>query len=149
MKKVIQYSTLIILTGFVSFTSCKKGYISHTIQPPHTPATAIDTLKGKEFIFSDLKWTLAGPGAVAEEEIWISLGKRPDLFNGAFRPMEVSIKLNTSTEWISAPNFYLPGVTSNRGYVYVIMYNTEFYVNSYPINFQLLGRTASLRIKFL
>jgi len=157
MKKIRQYSILIMLTGSVSFTSCKKeksatSFVSsiHTPQyPPLSPQLGTDTLNGKEFLFNDLAWVHAGPGAIAEEEVWVGVENRPDLFNNPLRSMEVSIKSDTSAVWITVPKWNWPTIPANSGYVHVIMYNSSFYVESYPLNIQLIGTRVSLKIKFL
>lgn len=152
MKQIIQYSVLILLTGCVGFVGCKKEEFTTPFgvtSPPSPPSTPTDTLSGKEFLFEDLQWVHAGPGGVAEEEIWIAVENRPELFNNPSRQMEVSIKFDTSSAWINVPRWNWPVVPANPGYLYIIMYNSSFYVESYPLNFQLIGRKASLKIKFL
>lgn len=149
MKKIIQYSVFISLTACVSFVACKKEEHASPFGVTSPPAKPTETLSGKEFIFEDLPWILAGPGAVADEEIWIGVENRPDLFNNNLRSMEVSIKFDTSSAWINVPRWNWPVVPANPGYLYIIMYNSSFYVESYPLNSQLIGRKASLKIKFL
>jgi len=108
-----------------------------------------DSLTGKEFIFNNLEWTHAGPGAIAEEEIWIGVGNRPDLFRDPQRPLEVSVKFDTSSVWLNIPKWDGTITPSSIGFVHLIMYQNSFYVESYPMNFLLVDRKATLKIKFL
>lgn len=98
--------------------------------------------------FENLLWTHAGPGAIADEEIWIGIEERPDLFNGQLKISEVKLKFDTSSSWLDIPKWDGTLTPPVNGYAYVIMYANSFYVESYPMNFQLIGRTASLKIKF-
>lgn len=149
MKRITRYSVFISLTACVSIVACKKEELASPFDVTSPTSISTDTLKGKEFIFEDLPWILAGPGGIADEEIWVGVEKRPDLFNNNLRPMEVSIKFDTSSAWINVPRWNWPAVPANHGYLYIIMYNSSFYVESYPLNFQLIGRKASLKIKLL
>ena len=140
----------------ISLSSCKKEKtsISKTVSPPvvvDSKGTTLitDTLKGKEFIFNDLIWTHAGPGAIAEEEIWIGVENRPDLFSNKQRQMEVAVKFDSSFVWLSIPKWDSTITPSGIGFVHLTMYENSFYVESYPMNFLLIGRKASLKIKFL
>ena len=137
------------------FAECKKEIVP--IRPPHDPKPVMnnstivkaDTLSGKEFIFNNLKWTHAGPGAIAEEEIWIGVETRPDLFWNTQRPMEVAVKFDTSSAWLNIPKWDGTITPSSVGFVHLIMHANSFYVESYPMNFSLIDRQASLKIKFL
>ncbi len=150
MIPVLKISTLLLsMTCLVVFGSCKKEkYVySFVITPP--PPPPVDTLKGKEFKFEDLPWVLAGPGPVADEEIWIGVENRTDLFSRP-RPVEVSIKFDTTAVWLTIPKWNSPAVPANNGFLYVMdTFYSSFYVESYPLSFQLIGRKASVKIRFL
>jgi hypothetical protein len=143
----------LIITVFV--VACSREIVVRPTpdqrRPDITDSTSVklDTLTGKEFIFQDLKWTHAGPGAIAEEEIWIGIENRPDLFNNPQRPMEVAVKFDTSSSWLNIPKWDGATTPSSIGFVHLIMYGNSFYVESYPTNFLLIGRNASLKIKFI
>ena len=137
------------------FVACNKEAILLTSTREQKPVVKdtstikADTLTGKEFIFNDLTWTHAGPGGIAEEEIWIGVENRPYLFHDPGRPMEVPVRFDTSSVWTNIPKSNGITTPSAIGFVHLIMYSNSFYVESYPMNFQLIGRKATLKIKFL
>lgn len=157
MKNILKIIPSILILMIV--VACKKEPVfttsiktSNNELKPIVKGTGVviaDTLKGKEFVFNDLKWTHAGEGAIAEEEIWIGVEDRPDLFSDPQRPLEVSVKFDTASTWSNVPRWDGTLVPSTVGFVHVIMYGNSFYVESYPINFMLINRKASLKIKFL
>lgn len=143
-------STFIAITIFL--VACRKEIVrakTNIGESVKSESVKSDTLTGKEFIFQDLKWIHAGQGAIAEEEIWIGVENRPDLFSNSQRPMEVAVKFDTSSLWSNIPKWDGKTTPSNIGFVHLIMYANSFYVESCPMNFLLIGRKASLKIKFI
>lgn len=156
MKKYLKIvtSVLVIIVSTL-FADCKKESIPirlpHESKPVMKDSNIVkaDMLSGKEFIFNNLKWTHAGPGGIAEEEIWIGVENRPDLFGNTQKTMQVAVKFDTSSAWLNIPKWDGTIIPSSVGFVHLIMYANSFYVESYPMNFSLTGRQASLKIKFL
>ena len=142
-----------ILIACMGLISCQKEKLldspRNTVLSSPPLLFPQDTLKGREFIFENLSWVHAGPGAIGEEEIWIGVENRPDLFSNPQRQMEVAVKFDTSTVWLNIPKWNGTLVPSSIGFVHLIMYASSFYVESHPMNFRLQGRKASLKIKFL
>lgn len=156
MKNILTAIPIILILLFV--VACKKEPESISpikrskteLQPGGNPFfVKADTLTGKEFMFTDLKWTHAGQGAITEEEIWIGVENRPDLFGDSQRPLEVAVKFDTASAWLPIPKWDGTLVPSGVGFVHLIMYGNSFYIESFPMNFSLINRKASLKIKFL
>ena len=134
----------------IAITSCHKaqentnGYVA----PP--PLTVIDTLRGKEFIFSDLTWDywLDSFG-----EVYIDIENRALFRND--RLVEVSVKSVTDSTWVAAHRYnldlyfgYYVGYlfSIERGHLYVLPFPYIYRISG---NTQLAGSKASLKVKFL
>ena len=154
MKSTRKFAAFILLTGIIFFASCSKdspvNNTSYNNPPPPPlppPSLPTDSLKGREFIFSDLIWEYDYDGAA---NLYIGVENRPDLFSSD-RPVEVSLKPIGDTMWIAAEKFHYPNAP---GYVYSIYSKSLFVFPSPHIfpwsgNTQLAGTKVSLKVKFL
>ncbi len=154
MKPIPKLAAVFLFVSIVDFISCKKEFSVSTLvtQPPPPPPPPLpplppDSLKGREFIFSDLIWEYDYDGAA---NLYIGVENRPDLFSSD-RPVEVSLKPSGNTMWIAVQKFHYP---NSADYVYSISSNSLFVFPSPHIfpssgNTQLAGTKVSLKVKFL
>lgn len=149
MKTKLKIATCIVIP--ILLLSCSKEQVA----APGASVTPIrpqpiDTLGGKEFIFSDLTWNYWLDDF---NELYTSVVNRPDLFNK--RPpneIYVYVKSVTDTGWVAAQLFNISSLSN--GYAYNV-YLGSLYVFPYPLIFpgspgiQQEGSKVVLKIKFL
>ena len=148
MKPILKYSLLVLVIGNVLFLSCSKDSQSPLSTSTLTPPQAIDTLSGKEFIFSELIWDYRRDDF---NELY-TMVNRPDLFN-AYHAKQVFVKSITDTIWVLAD--VVPTTTSP--YVYSVELGGRLVVEPYPTiyplpwspNNQLANTKVSIKVKFL
>ena len=146
MKRFFKNAIILTIVIFI-FASCRKEPDSTNRDVITPPPQTSDTLKGKEFIFSDLIWSYWLDDF---SELYIIVENRPDLFSFE-RETEVYVKSSTDTAWVRAQT-YNPNLSP--GYVYSI-YLKRLYVFPYPyiypwsVNTQLAGSRVILKVRFL
>jgi len=170
MKPTPKFIALLYFIGIIFCASCSKGghnNLNQPVQPPVIPppppqpilVPGVDTtLKGQQFIFpsSFLYWQDGG----VFDEIYVSINPS-DSFSIAslsYLQTEVSIQIDTSSNWISLPfynwyNNYSPFSSSTGLYwtfpIWPYQTNSYFLIESAPLNFQLVGKSLKVRIKFI
>jgi hypothetical protein len=142
MKMLLKTQTAIIFIGIILIVSCKKKLDGHT------NATPVNWMSGQEFIFNDLKWQVANDSGT--DEIFIITDNRPDLFfsNAA---KQVFLKLDTSSVWIEIPTASNTLPASTTFYYDISTYNSNAFLyvdQNPPLNYHLVGRPASIRVKY-
>jgi hypothetical protein len=112
------------------------------------PYITRDSLTGKAFIFDGLVWAYDFDGGA---NLYIGIENRPDLFADSSRPVEVSVKPDSSNIWLATGRFQYPVSTE---YVYG-MYSNSLFIFHHPHIFpwspdtHLAGAMFSVRVKFL
>jgi hypothetical protein len=148
MKLILKFMLPILLIVATAIISCSKdpgNYPTSLSSPPPPPLPIIDTLSGKEFNFSGLRWDYWLDDF---DELYVSIENRPDLFSRD-RAVEISVKSITDSTWITAQKD--PIISSQ--YVYSI-YLGRLYLFPYPFiyrssgNTQLAGSLVSLKVRF-
>jgi hypothetical protein len=122
--------------------------------PPQSPPLP-QSFSGQEFLFENLSWQFyhSGNGSPWWDEIYLStpaadaFRNSTAYFNNRLN-IEVSIKFDTAAHWNkvlpdSEYDFLLP-----VQYTYNV-YSPNLVVNVWPLNHQLVGKKASIRVKFL
>ncbi len=110
-------------------------------------------LSGQEFVFDNLVWESNDFFGLGINDVFAGTPARPNLFD-IIRPMEVSIKFDTSSVWISVPYWTSgnsnpsPPLPPNNGYTYEF-FNSILFVFAFPLNYQIVGSGVSIKVKFL
>jgi hypothetical protein len=152
MKPRLKYSALAIFIGAGLVLSCSKPELPQTNRfdtlPPAPPS-----LSGQEFLFDSLTWTFFdGRFDVGVDEIYLQTPARPDLFPWftyiTYLNAEVFLKFDTASNWINVKSVDINDPTMPVQYQYWV-YSRSLYIHMMPLNFQLVGRKASIKIKFL
>jgi len=152
MKQRLKNSVIVIFLGAVLFLSCSKPEVQQTNRfPPPSPPPP--SLSGQEFLFDSLIWIfLDGRFDVGIDEIYLQTPARPDLFPwftySTYLNAEVLLKFDTASNWINVKSVDINDPTIPVQYQYWV-YSRSLYVHMMPPNFQLVGRKASIKIKFL
>jgi len=117
--------------------------------------TVIDnTLSGQEFLFDDLVWELGDFYGMGLDDVYIGTPARPALFMNAAPlaynlslPADVYLQFDTASNWLQVKSAaqYNPGIPVQ--YLYDIV-SPRLYIHVYALNYQLVGRKASIRVKF-
>lgn len=113
------------------------------------------TVSGLEFVFNDLTWQLSDFYSLLLDDVWVGTPARPDLFTNApgyafnlYYPADVYLKFDTASNWLLIKSVAEIDATQPLQYVYDIE-APSLYVHVYPLNYQLVGRKASIKVKFL
>ena len=147
-SKFLISALLIIATGYSSCTKEKEGNFPPSTSPPPSP------LSGQEFTFENLVWEHFNTGTPSSDEIYLVTPGSNDLFvnaggitNGYYANAEVYVKFDTTANWtIVKPHLlYEPSMVPQ--YYYTI-YPPHLSLNVWPLNYLLIGRKASIKIKF-
>ena len=116
-----------------------------------------NTFNGQEFIFESLTWEIGDFYGIGAEDVYTGTPARPDLFQNApglsYNTQlqgEIYLKFDTASAWIQVVsrdlfNHNLPG---QYQYVYDII-SPFLYVHVYPLDYQLIGKKVSLKVRFL
>jgi hypothetical protein len=148
----LKHSALVVLIGAGLFLSCSKPELPQTNRFDTSPSPP-PSLSGQEFLFDSLTWTfLDGRFDVGVDEIYLQTPARPDLFPwftySTYLNAEVLVKFDTASNWINVKSVDINDPTIPVQYQYWV-YSRSLYVHMVPLNFQLVGRKASIKIKFL
>jgi hypothetical protein len=139
MVKII--FSIIIFSASALFYSCKKETITPVVVTPLPPLPPIpNTPLGKELVFDDLTWNLYNSGFPEWDEIYLVIPSVPDLNRST---AEIFLKYDTSANWVQVVR---PGAMPNQ-HVYFFT-PKDLFVEVYPLNYQLPGRKASVKVKF-
>jgi hypothetical protein len=132
----------------VLIVSCTKARIDK--HAPLSPSTA-SPLGGQEFTFDNLVW--AGYTGL-EPELYLTTPSLSQLLQngqvfkyGYLQDSEVYIKLDTANAWMQVKPEYNYDNTLPIQYLYSI-YTSELVINLWPVDFNLVGKRASVKIKF-
>ena len=151
--------TDLLLKGLVLFffttilhSSCSKKeepVTNSSINPPPLPPS----LSGQEFLFDSLTWIfLDGRFDVGVDEIYLQTPARPDLFPwftySTYLNAEVLLKFDTASNWIEVTSADINDPAIPFQYQYWVNLRSLF-VHMHPLNYQLIGRKAAIKIKFL
>ena len=150
MKSVIKIISIAFIV--IAFLSCNKSPIvtNRPVVPPPPPPPS---LSGREFLFDSLTWNFFdGRFDVGVDDIYLQTPQRSDLFPWLqyqnYLNAKVSIKLDSASNWIEVNSMGLFSSSGSVQYSYWILLNSLF-VNMLPLNYQLIGRKAAIKIKFL
>lgn len=152
MKSRLKHSALVLLIGAGLFLSCSKP----ETPPPNrfaTPPPPLPSLSGQEFLFDSLTWIFFdGRFDVGVDEIYLQTTARPDLFPwftySTYLNAEVLLKFDTASNWINVKSVDINDPAIPVQYQYWVNLRCLF-VHIVPLNYQLIGRKASIKIKFL
>ena len=103
-----------------------------------------DSQNANTVTYHDLVWEAGDVYGLGLVDIFLTTSIRPDLFYSlnSYRPVQVYLKIDPSSSWISVP------YGGNNLYTY-----DEFpwllWILCYPNNPLLVGKKASIKIKFL
>jgi hypothetical protein len=151
MKPRLKHGALVVLIGAALFLSCSKPGVpqpNRFATPPPPPS-----LSGQEFLFDSLPWILLdGRFDVGVDEIYLQTTARPDLFPwftySPYLNAEVLMKFDTASNWIHVKSVDINDPAIPVQYQYWVSLQCLF-VHMVPLNYQLIGRKASVKIKFL
>ena len=152
MKPRLKYSVLVLLIAAGLFLSCSKAEIPSPIRLPPPPPPP-PSLSGQEFQFDDLTWLFYdGNIDMGVNDIYLKTPPRADLFPWfmyrTYMNAEVLLKFDTASNWVQVKslNLYSPAIPVQ--YMYWINLSSLF-INMLPLNHQLIGRKATIKVKFL
>ena len=143
IKKNQLLALMLFLTILISCT--KDEGIKPTSLLPPPPSL----LSGQEILFDSLSWIYYNSGFADWDEIYVTTPARPDLFLD-YLDFVVFVRFDTSNNWmeVKSSRFYNPNLPIQ--YLYQIYRPYSFLVvNVWPLNHQLIGRKAAIKIKFL
>ena len=151
MKSQLKLSVLVLLIGGGLFFSCRKQEVQQINRS--SPSQPPPSLSGQEFLFDSLTWIFFdGSFDVGVDDIYLKTPARPDLFPyltyGTYINAKVFMKFDTAGNWVDVESIDLYDPAIPFQYRYWIHLNSLF-VNILPLNYQLIGRKASIKIKFL
>ena len=152
MKLTLKHSALVVMIGAGLLLSCGKP----GAPPPNrfaTPPPSSPSLSGQEFLFDSLTWIfLDGRFDVGVDDIYLQTPARPDLFPwftySTYLNAEVLIKFDTASTWIDVRSVGINDPAIPVQYQYWVNLRSLF-VHMFPLNYQLIGRKAAIKIKFL
>jgi len=152
MKPRLKYSALVVLIGVAFFLSCSKPDLPppNRFPPPPPPPPS---LAGQEFQFDSLTWFFYdGSFDVGVNDIYLKTPPRADLFPmvmyQANLNAEVLIKFDTASNWVQVKSINLYSTVIPVQYMYWIHLGS-LYIDMLPLNYQLIGRKATMKVKFL
>ena len=137
MRKII-LSAAVIFSVFCFFYSCKKETLPAAAPPP-----ILNPPIGKEVVFDDLTWNHYRSGFNEWDEIYLAIPRIPDLNEGTIGRADVFLKYDTSSNWTEV---FPEGASTVNQHVY--FFYGQLIVEVYPLNYQLPGRKASVKVKF-
>ena len=148
----LKHSALVALIVAGLFLSCSKLEVPQTNNFA-TPPPSAPSLSGQEFLFDSLTWIfLDGRFDVGVDAIYLQTPTRPDLFPwftySTYLNAEVLMKFDTASNWINVKSIGLYEPSIPVQYMYWVNLQSLF-VHILPLNYQLIGRKASIKIKFL
>lgn len=152
MKPSLKYSALVVLIGAGLFLSCSKAEVlpPNRIPPPPPPPPS---LSGQEFQFDSLTWFFFdGSFDVGVNDIYLKTPQRADLFPWlmyhTYLNAEVLVKFDTASNWIQVRSIDLYSPALPVQYMYWVHLGSLF-IDMLPLNYQLIGRKATIKVKFL
>jgi hypothetical protein len=103
-----------------------------------------DPLNSNTVTYHHLFWQQGDVYGLGAVDIFLNTSIRPDIFfgNTGYRPIEVYLKLDASTSWISVP------FRTNALYTYD-KFPLLLWIINYPNNPLLVGKKSEIRIKLL
>jgi hypothetical protein len=152
MKPRLKHSALVVLIGAGLFLSCSKPEVPQTNRFP-APPQAPPSLSGQEFLFDSLTWVFFdGRFDVGVDDIYLQTPPRADLFPwltySTYINAQVSIKFDTASNWVDVKSIDISQPAIPVQYQYWVNLRSLF-VHMLPLNYQLIGRKAAIKIKFL
>ena len=151
MKSQIHLLSFLIALLIIT-SSCSKPEVPQTNRFPPPPPPP-PSLSGQEFLFDSLTWTFYdGRFDVGVDDIYLKTPPRADLFPWltyhTYLNAEVLIKFDTASNWVivKSIDLYEPAIPVQ--YMYWIHLSSLF-VDILPLNYQLIGRKAAIKVKFL
>jgi len=143
----LKHSALVIVIGAGLFSACSKP----KSPPPTLPPPP--SLSGQEFVIDSLTWIfLDGRYDVGVDDIYLQTTERPNLFPwftySTYLNAEVLLKFDTASNWINVKSVDINDPAIPVQYQYWVTVRCLF-VHIIPLNYQLIGRKASIKIKFL
>ena len=152
MKLIVKLTAVIFLIVTALFFSCNRPEVSEPNRSSTSP-TSPPSLSGQEFLFDSLTWIfLDGRFDVGVDEVYLQTPARADLFPwftySTFLNAEVLLKFDTASNWIDVTSVDVNDPTIPVQYQYWVNLRSLF-VHMHPLNYQLIGRKATIKIKFL
>lgn len=154
MKSLLKNALLITLLTVLVFQSCtKKNPRTTTVVIPSPPPPPPPSLSGLEFLFDSLTWIFYdGSFDVGVDDIYLKTPPKADLFPWLTYSTNINahvfIKFDTTANWVDVNSLALYVPSPSVQYLYWINLNSLF-VDVRPLNYQLIGRKATIKIKFL
>ena len=124
----------------LNYSSPPLGVTPNPPNPPSSPSGSnfpADSLTGREFVFSNLSWTMDSIGSVCTIN-------RPDLFYLLFRPMNVQLTA-AGSDWMNV--YTCPYPTDQFFFHWLEPGVLKFYVFNYTG--RLTEGTTSIKVLFL
>lgn len=150
MARIIYVVKLLIIVTIM--ISCSKEEIILRVDPvtptPRTPSP----FSGQEFLFDSLTWRNDDPNFW--DEIYVGTPSRPDLFSvdpaldNTYLDKEVFLKVDTAANWINVKSGWSTRWQIFGQYYYTII-PTKLIVYVNPLNYEMLGRKAAIKVRFL
>ena len=151
MNLRLKHCPFVLLIAAGTFLSCSKAKMP---QPNRFPtSTPSSPRPGQEFLFDSLTWTFFdGSFDVGVDHLYLKTAPRADVFPWltyqASINAQVSLKFDTATSWVNVKSADLYVPSSTVQFIYWI-HSHSLFVDMLPLNHQLIGRMASIKIKFL
>jgi len=140
---------------FITITSCHKnqehnngyGYVAPPPQPKPSnfPPIIIDSLSGRTIQFDSLTWNTVYDDAMERDFTLVTTPPRPDLFS-IYRQFEVSLKLETSTDWFYVQRNYIYSPNDFYYWYYSNLITLRILTNNETPD--LVGKKVTVRVKF-
>jgi hypothetical protein len=170
MKQKLSIILCVLAAAILSCPSCKKdrpinARTSSSTPSPSVPPASLSTntsridssLIGKEFIFSStwFIWTDA-----MGDMIYVSIDPRDSFSMASLSSLasRISLQMDAASTWIEVPfwNWYqnYNPFTSATGYSWYFAHwpyydNSNFLIENFPFNYQLIGKTVNIKVRFL
>jgi len=153
MKQRLKDSALVVMIGAGLLLSCSKPEVPQTNRFSTPPLPVLSqSLSGQEFLFDSLTWTFYdGRFDVGVDYVYLETPRRADLFPLTYSSSinaEVLLKFDTASNWTEVKSIDLYDPVIPVQYMYWV-YSNFLFVHVLPLNDQLIGRKAAIKIKFL
>ena len=152
MRLMLKLDALILWIIIGIFFSCSKPEMKQSNRfTPQTPSSS--SLSGQEFLFDSLTWIFFdGRFDIGIDDIYLKTSPRADVFPWltytTYINAAVFMKFDTASNWIDVKSIDLYEPSMPVQYMYWVHLNSLF-VHIHPLNYQLIGRKAAIKIKFL